>query len=658
MGAIFLSYAREDRGFAERLSRVLEGAGHSVWWDRRLDGGEEFGAEIEAALAGCDVVLVAWSKDSVKSRWVRDEAAVGGDTGRLVPVSIDGSLPPMGFRQFHTLDLTGWRGAKRDGHTAELLRSVDRRLKAKPTVPVTTEIRPGRRFAFPNRGPLWAVAAALILVIAAGMTFFLSQRQSTRGPLSKPQIALVPFSVSSADPQLRELAAQTRESLSHTLSQSGVPVRMLSSAPQDRGSAGDFLLAGELSHNADKVVATIRLDEAAHGVTVYTTRLEAAGDDIRNLPERIGARMAVMLSDGSNLITLDKRYRTDPAILAELLANTDDQLQRYQISKRVAAKAPTVPSAQIGVAFYTGFVLSELPREERAQAVIAARHAAKQGLALAPDFGDTYATWCLLHSETELSACEDQLHAGNRVDPDAPYLNLFLGGLLEGVGRFDEADDDYRLTYTHDPYNSFKISVMLRLLEFAGEKDQAHELYQNAVRWWPEFRDGFFRNRMFGLLERGDFEGVRRLEEEMGAKNLAEGYTDTRTLAAAVQSKSPAVVKQACAGTKPYLLMLRCMIAFAAVGDLDGAYAVADKLYPRRVGRTPAETERIWLDDPDGAGPGQFITSPGAAPMRRDPRYLQLAERTGLLAYWRGGRIPDFCRKQPEAICSQLLKRS
>jgi hypothetical protein len=100
------------------------------------------------------------------------------------------------------------------------------------------------------------------------------------------------------------------------------------------------------------------------------------------------------------------------------------------------------------------------------------------------------------------------------------------------------------------------------------------------------------------------------------------------------------------------------MIAFAAVGDLDGAYAVADKLYPRRVGRTPAETERIWLDDPDGAGPGQFITSPGAAPMRRDPRYLQLAERTGLLAYWRGGRIPDFCRKQPEAICSQLLKRS
>src|SRR4030095_4280179 len=99
MGAIFLSYAREDRACAVRLAHLLEAAGHDVWWDRRLDGGEEFSAEIEAALDKSDVVLVAWSQESVKSRWVRDEASVGCERGRLVPVSIDGSKPPMGFRQ-------------------------------------------------------------------------------------------------------------------------------------------------------------------------------------------------------------------------------------------------------------------------------------------------------------------------------------------------------------------------------------------------------------------------------------------------------------------------------------------------------------------------------------------------------------------------------
>jgi hypothetical protein len=120
MASIFLSYAREDRVFAAHMARVLEEAGHNLWWDRRLDGGEEFSAEIEAALAGAQVIVVAWSAHSVKSRWVRDEASVGGDTGRLVPVAIDGALPPMGFRQFHTLDLRGWKGAKAHGRVASL----------------------------------------------------------------------------------------------------------------------------------------------------------------------------------------------------------------------------------------------------------------------------------------------------------------------------------------------------------------------------------------------------------------------------------------------------------------------------------------------------------------------------------------------------------
>ncbi len=48
MAAIFLSYAREDRRFAETLAQLLESAGHSVWWDSRIGGGEDFSAEIKA----------------------------------------------------------------------------------------------------------------------------------------------------------------------------------------------------------------------------------------------------------------------------------------------------------------------------------------------------------------------------------------------------------------------------------------------------------------------------------------------------------------------------------------------------------------------------------------------------------------------------------
>jgi hypothetical protein len=148
---------------------------------------------------------------------------------------------------------------------------------------------------------------------------------------------------------------------------------------------------------------------------------------------------------------------------------------------------------------------------------------------------------------------------------------------------------------------------------------------------------------------------MNRLEDEV-ADILPADYTKTGAITAALKSKS--ALRRVC--TRPtfedFLLALRCMIAFPMIGDMDSAYSIADKFYPRRVGRTPEETERIWLDDPDGRQSLDFITSPAAAPMRRDPRYLALAERTGLLAYWRSGRLPDFCGKKPEPICARLRK--
>ena len=97
------------------------------------------------------------------------------------------------------------------------------------------------------------------------------------------------------------------------------------------------------------------------------------------------------------------------------------------------------------------------------------------------------------------------------------------------------------------------------------------------------------------------------------------------------------------------------MLAFAKVGDLDSAFRLADLLYPSRRGRTPADEERIWLDNPD-SNPLAALTSPAAAPLRSDPRFLAIAERVGLLEYWRSGRLRDFCGDKPEPICSKLRR--
>ena len=184
MGAIFLSYAREDRSWAEKLAQVIEGAGHEVWWDRRLGGGEEFSAEIETALDRSDVVLVAWSETSIRSRWVRDEAAVGADRGQLVSVSLDGSVPPMGFRQFHTLDFAGWKGLKRDSRTDNLLRSIDSKLGKTPDER-HTKVTVARKTRAAGR--LWWPIPALLIIAAVAAGIFLVRSGDRAGATTGDQ---------------------------------------------------------------------------------------------------------------------------------------------------------------------------------------------------------------------------------------------------------------------------------------------------------------------------------------------------------------------------------------------------------------------------------------------------------------------------------------
>ena len=125
MAGVFLSYDREDLPRARSLALALEKAGHSVWWDRHIKGGAQYSNEIEQALNRAEAVVVLWSRNSINSAWVRDEAAAARDAGRLVPARLDPSEPPLGFRQYHTIDLSRWKSGGRVPRLAELLSAIE-----------------------------------------------------------------------------------------------------------------------------------------------------------------------------------------------------------------------------------------------------------------------------------------------------------------------------------------------------------------------------------------------------------------------------------------------------------------------------------------------------------------------------------------------------
>jgi TolB-like protein/tetratricopeptide (TPR) repeat protein len=121
---VFVSYARDDRKRALPVIELLETAGFSVWWDGLLEGGERFFETTATALDGARAVVVLWSKTSVASHWVHDEATAARDRRVLVPLSIDGTEPPLGFRQFQVIDVSHSRMKPGDADADRLVRAV------------------------------------------------------------------------------------------------------------------------------------------------------------------------------------------------------------------------------------------------------------------------------------------------------------------------------------------------------------------------------------------------------------------------------------------------------------------------------------------------------------------------------------------------------
>jgi adenylate cyclase len=136
LAKVFLSYSREDAPAAKQLAECIGRAGHKVWWDRDIEGGSRFTAEIDRELKVADAVVVIWTKSSIESPWVQDEAAEGRDSGRLVPIILGTDKPPLGFRQFQAIDFGDWNGEGDPQALDALIRAIAQKGPEPQTAPV------------------------------------------------------------------------------------------------------------------------------------------------------------------------------------------------------------------------------------------------------------------------------------------------------------------------------------------------------------------------------------------------------------------------------------------------------------------------------------------------------------------------------------------
>jgi hypothetical protein len=189
MSQIFISYAREDRERIQPLAECLERHGWTVFWDRNIQTGQNWHSVISTALDRAERVIVAWSKDSLASDFVRDEAAAAQERRALVPILLDHVMPPLGFRQIQAADFTDWHGEEDSAALAQLLRDLVPPLRD-PSLPAAylstpavagPVARPTRR-----RIPLLAVATGLVGLIIGGVALRLAGQGNDGGGSSTP----------------------------------------------------------------------------------------------------------------------------------------------------------------------------------------------------------------------------------------------------------------------------------------------------------------------------------------------------------------------------------------------------------------------------------------------------------------------------------------
>lgn len=284
---VFISYARADREAVTHLTDALSAAGQQVWWDALIEGGEAFARTIESALDLADAVVVVWSAQSVHSDWVRDEAAHGRDRGRLVPISLDGTAPPLGFRQYHFIDFSKWRANPGAPEMKALLSAIAAAASARgdaprsgPGAPVSKRI--GRRTVLIGAG----LGAAV-----AGSTFAGWRLIGHHGAPDN-SIAVLPFANLSGDAAQGYFSDGLSEELRAKLGEAGgFKVAAKTSSDHFRNHDKDattigeqlgvaWLLDGSVRRSGSTVRVSTELVDAQTGLSKWTKSYDRQLSDI------------------------------------------------------------------------------------------------------------------------------------------------------------------------------------------------------------------------------------------------------------------------------------------------------------------------------------------------------------------------------------------
>ena len=434
MSRIFLSYARDDVDAARQLAECISEAGHEVWWDRHLHGGSRFAEEIDQALKDAEVVVVLWSDASVSSAWVQDEAAEGRDSGRLIPIALGSAKPPLGFRQFHTLqlDLSDAKGR----HTAlgELLDAISSTCGSHPHGQKASGTEP----AAPAQ--------------------------------QKVSVCVLPFFNMSGEPEQEYFSDGITEDIITDLSNvSALSVVARNTAFTFKGQSHDVkevakalgvshVLEGSVRKAGNRVRITAQLIDGAAGDHVWATRFDRDLTDIFEIQDEISKAIVEAL-----------QVKLLPKEKTAIESRGTNNVNAYNVY--LMARQQWIAGAQGN------------PRREEAIVRLC-----QQATLLDPDYAEAWALMALAQLELRFlhGREEDAVPAAERaleINPALSEPHCVKARYLEEDGRAEEAERQVRTGLKLDPESWDVNRTVARMLFRHGSIREAIPFSKRPHRW-------------------------------------------------------------------------------------------------------------------------------------------------------------------------------
>jgi DNA-binding winged helix-turn-helix (wHTH) protein/TolB-like protein len=527
----------------------------------------------------------------------------------------------------------------------------------------TADVRPSGRRTVAVVAGTFSVAAALVLLLVVGRTAKGSQ------PIAYPSVAVGAFQPASSGSDAKSFAASLTNDVADDLSHFDLTVVRTSSplaAAQSIFSPArpDFVLDGRLGEKAGRVTVTTELVDAHNGVVVYAFDTPQSTNASASLAAEIASHVALSLDPTK--LTNDMAGKLTAADYT-LIARANEAIDRWDMptalaeNRALAERHPEDGDLQASLGITSMFAARDSPPAERSELMRLGKTALARAAALTRDSALLEIGRSMLVGGPASYADQERLtRKALSLDPNQHVAYNGLGELMMQVGRTAEGVRLIRRSVQLGPSSRLVVTAAAKDYATVGDAADAQEALARLEAAWPDapYLPALqYLNTIF--LE--DSRGIPQLDRRYAGGDLSGGIplAHRNEGVQAILTRNPALVRRLAAncladyGKSNTLTDSYCLFDLVRVGDLDGAFRLAERAFPD-YRRLYPESADEWLTKPPPGLDTMLLFSPRMQAFRHDVRFWGVALRTGLVDYWRStGSWPDFC--QPQVVACQRL---